>query len=292
VEPARAAAPGVHHKKKQDAIPPVLERYEAKYTIPFSMVDEISRFIEPYCTLDAYSEKSPDLYYTINSLYFDTPDYLFLRLRLQKADNRFNMRVRTYGEQPVLPWFLEIKHKRGDIMRKYRAKVHTENIEHLLDTPGLLHHHAKNEKEQKSRLLFYKLHHTYNAQPKVLIQYKRKAYISDVEEYARVTFDIRLRSMKQTGYDPLPHEEAMQYSDVQTLFDRDTCVILELKCYTSYVPLWMVDCIRTFQLQRRGFSKYMMGIRQNLTHYTEFNPAVTTMLYDDQLDAIYNEEMV
>ena len=125
------------------------------------------------------------------------------------------------------------------------------------------------------------MHHTYNAEPKVLIQYKRKAYISDVEEYARVTFDIRLRSMKQTGYDPLPHEEEMQNSDVQTLFDASTSVILELKCYTSYVPLWMIDCIRTFQLQRRGFSKYMMGIRQNLMHYSEFDPAVKTMMYDD-----------
>ena len=120
----------------------------------------------------------------------------------------------------------------------------------------------------------------------MLIQYKRKAYISDVEEYARVTFDIRLRSMKQTGYDPLPYETAMQYSDVETLFDRDACVILELKCYTSYVPLWMIDCIRTFQLQRRGFSKYMMGIRQNLTHYSGFDPAVKTMLYDDQPDEL------
>ena len=287
-----ATSTPAYHKTKQSAIPPVLERYESKYTIPFHMVDEISRFIEPYCTLDAYSEKSPDLYYTINSLYFDTPDYLFLRLRLQKAGNRFNMRVRTYGESPVLPWFFEVKHKRGDVMRKYRAKVHSERLDHLLNTPELLHHHVKNEKEEKSRMLFYRLHHTYNAEPKVLIQYKRKAYISDVEEYARVTFDIGLRSMKQTGYDPLPCEEEMQHSDAQTLFDYGTGVILELKCYTSYVPLWMIDCIRTFQLQRRGFSKYMMGIRQNLTHYTEFDPAVKTMLYDDELTDLYSEEMV
>jgi SPX domain protein involved in polyphosphate accumulation len=292
VKNATATALPTHRANKQDGIPPVLERYEAKYTIPFSMVDDVSRFIEPYCTLDAYSEKSPDLYYTINSLYFDTPDYLFLNLRLQKADNRFNMRVRTYGESPVLPWFLEIKHKRGDIMRKYRAKIHSENLEYMLNTPELLRHHAKNEKEERSRLLFYKLFHTYNAEPKVLIQYKRKAYISDVEEYARVTFDIKLRSMRQAGYNPIPVEAAMQHSDVETIFDTGTDVILELKCYTSYVPLWMVDCIQTFQLQRRGFSKYMMGIRQNLSHYREFNPSVRSMMYDEIDNDLYSEETV
>ena len=277
-----------YKKKKQEAMPPVLERYEAKYTIPLYMVDEISRFIEPYCSLDAYSEKSPDLYYTINSLYFDTPDYRFLQLRLQKANDRFNMRVRTYGESPVLPWFLEIKHKRGDIMRKYRAKMHSENLERTLNTPELLHHHAKNEKEEKNRMLFYRLIHTYNAEPKMLIQYKRKAYISDIDEYGRVTFDIRMRSMKQTEYDPLPYENFLHHCDVENLFDPTASVILELKSYTSFVPLWMIDCVKEFQLQRRGFSKYMTGLRQVASHSVTFNPNVRAMLYED----IHEEELV
>lgn len=279
-EPAVKAKP-THKKNKQEGIPPVLERYESKYTIPFSMVDEISRFIEPYCSMDAYSEKSPDLYYTINSLYFDTPDYLFLKLRLQKADDRFNIRVRTYGEDPVLPWFFEIKHKRGDIMRKYRAKFHNENLEELLRRPELLHENAKNEKEAQNRLLFYKTVQTYNAQPKVLIQYKRKAYISDTEEYARVTFDIRLRSMEQTGYDPLPYKNILQSCDIENIYDKDASVILELKCYTSFVPLWMIDCVRTFQLNRRGFSKYMTGLRQVASLSSDFDPSVRTMLHDE-----------
>ena len=278
-----------HKKEKQSGIPPVLERYESKYTIPFWMVDEISRFIEPYCSLDAYSEKSSDLYYTINSLYFDTPDYLLLWLRLQKASNRFNMRVRTYGEAPELPWFLEIKHKRGDIMRKYRARIFSDQLEHILNTPELLRHHAKDEKEEKNRLLFYKLVHTYNTQPKVLIQYKRKAYISDIDEYARVTIDIKMRSMRQNGYSPLPREERMLPCDVQNAYDSGTNVILELKCYTSFVPLWMIDLVREFQLRRRGFSKYMTGLRQVVNSYdVSFNPAVRTMLHDE----IYSEETV
>ena len=77
--------------------PPVLDRYELKYTIPVDLVDPISRFIRPYCEPDRYSAMCHDGFYTINSLYFDTPRYLFLRTRLTNADSRFNMRVRTYG---------------------------------------------------------------------------------------------------------------------------------------------------------------------------------------------------
>ena len=247
-EPAVKAKP-THKKNKQEGIPPVLERYESKYTIPFSMVDEISRFIEPYCSMDAYSEKSPDLYYTINSLYFDTPDYLFLKLRLQKAENRFNMRVRTYGENPVLPWFFEIKHKRGEIMRKYRARFHNENLEELLQRPELLYEKAKNEKEAQNRLLFYKTVKTYNAQPKVLIQYKRKAYISDTEEYARVTFDIRLRSMRQTGYSPLPCTNTLQPCDVENIYDKVcTEVSVESKRFFKIHGKYTTSCFAIFRV--------------------------------------------
>jgi len=270
----------LHSKNKQGGIPPVLERYEAKYTIPLDMVDEISRFIEPYCSLDAYSEKSHDLYYTINSLYFDSPDFQFLRMRLRKADNRFNMRVRTYGEEPVFPWFLEIKHKRGDVMRKYRAKIYSEHLEQMLMTPEMLRHHAKSEKEEKNRLLFYRLVQTYNAEPKVLIQYRRKAYISDTEEYARVTFDKQLRSMPQKGYVPLPDNDRLQPCDVETAFDNQTNVILELKCYTSFVPLWMIDLIKKFQLNRRGFSKYMAGLRRCDIYNEPYYAMPRTMMFD------------
>ncbi|MCX7725446.1 MAG: polyphosphate polymerase domain-containing protein [Chitinispirillaceae bacterium] len=270
-----------HKKHKQEGIPPVLERYELKYTIPLEMVDEICDFISPYCSLDKYSEIAPDLYYTINSLYFDTPDFLLLRLKLQQAETRFNMRVRTYGEKPTLPWFLEIKHKRRDIIKKYRAKIYTENLEQLLTTPELFYHHSKDEKEEKNRMLFYRLVQTYNTSPKVLIQYKRKAYISDYDEYARVTFDIQLRAMLQNDYNPIPEEKLLQNCDIETIFDKDTSVILELKCYTSYIPLWMIDLIRKFQLQRRGFSKYMSGMRLATLNYEKFNPTIKAMLYDD-----------
>ena len=117
-----------------------------------------------------------------------------------------------------------------------------------------------NSSDTKNRQLFERLVFTYNAEPKVLTQYIRKAWVSDVDDYARVTFDIQLRYMHETNYNLQPNEEMMVPCDSETVFDPGCSVILELKCFTQHVPLWMIDMIRFFDLRRRGFSKYMTGL--------------------------------
>ncbi len=101
---------------------------------------------------------------------------------------------------------------------------------------------------------------SYNVSPKVLTQYIRKAWVSDADDYARVTFDINLRYMPETEYNLIPREEEMIPCDSETVFDVGCSVILELKCYTTQVPLWMIDLIRYFDLRQRGFSKYAAGV--------------------------------
>jgi hypothetical protein len=106
--------------------------------------------------------------------------------------------------------------------------------------------------------------YSYNATPKVLTQYMRKAYVSDIDEYVRVTFDIDLRYQAEEEYNMIPHEDKMVPLDNEALFDPGSNVILELKCYTTRVPLWMVDLIRYFNLSRRSFSKYVTGVSEVL----------------------------
>ncbi|MBN1130432.1 MAG: polyphosphate polymerase domain-containing protein [Chitinispirillaceae bacterium] len=259
VEPRRGA--------KQFEMPALLERFESKYTIPYDLVEPISEFVAPYCSLDKYSERAPDLFYTINSLYFDTPEFHFLWQRLMKVEKRFNMRIRSYGEQPRPPFFLEIKLRRGDIIQKVRARVNTADLAELFETNGCGRLEEEDEKRMENRQLFCRVAQTYNARPVVLVQYMRKAYVSDIDQYGRVTFDLALRCMPRTGYDPIPVESEMIPCDGSGCFDPGTNVILELKCYTSFVPLWMVDLVKTFHLKRRSFSKYATSLRPVLNRY-------------------------
>ncbi len=246
-------------------------RYELKYTIPFSQVADISAFVEPYCSLDYHSSLSPDKFYQVNSLYFDSPDFVLLRNRLAGLHDRFNMRVRTYGAEPREPWFLEVKRKIGDIIRKYRARVKAGDLARILD-PGLdVGQFLMNPGDAKNAELFRRLAHAYNAVPVVQTTYRRKAYFSTCDDYARVTFDRGLRFQARDAYDPIPSEAAFAPSDLETIFDEGTSVILELKCPAQNVPLWMVDLVRTFELRRRGFSKYSAGMAQVFRRY-EFDP--------------------
>jgi SPX domain protein involved in polyphosphate accumulation len=236
--------------------PPTLHRYELKYLVPFTMVEPMCKFISAYCVLDKHSQNSPDRYYSVNSLYFDNPQLLFLERRLVGIDNRFNMRVRSYGEKSHPPYFLEIKQKSGDIIKKTRATIREDEWPCILTDPSFVAHDL-DEKNLTRINTFTKTAHYYNAEPKILIQYRRNAWVSEYDDYARVTFDIDLKCRLEHLYQFDTRE--MVNFDHYPGFSSEGNVVLELKCYNTQVPIWMLDLIKSFQLHRTAFSKYLYG---------------------------------
>ncbi len=247
--------------------PPVLERYELKFVIPDTMIAPISDFVSIYCSPDKYSRVEDDSFYRVINLYLDTPYFLFLRNRLLRLQNRFNMRIRSYGDTLQSRYFLEIKQKNVMIIKKFRGSIPQEDLTKRTCLIDYIPRAVKNNEELRNIELFQRLMHTYDAGPKVLTQYRRKAYVSDCEEYARVTFDVELKYMAEETFNLTPDSGKMLSYDISTNFDPACNVILEMKCYTSQVPLWMIDCIRTFGLYRRSFSKYTTGVSEVLNCY-------------------------
>jgi VTC domain len=245
----------------------VLERYELKFTIPFEWIDPITDFARTYCHFDRYSTVTPSGFYQVNSLYLDTPDFFFLRQRINGAPNRFNMRVRSYGPQPELPYFLEVKQKCGDIVRKYRAALKHDDLRLMLDVGFDAVPYLKAPWEANNLALFKRLVHHYNAAPVAITSYRRKALFSHCDDYARVTFDIGMCCAAQKEYLPFELPPGLAPTDMETLFDDGTSVVLELKCYSNQVPLWMVDLIRAFGLNRRGYSKYSSAMMRVFGKY-------------------------
>ena len=107
-------------------LPSVIERYELKYVIPYDLVEPISDFFAPYCAFDQHSMAHSDRFYPVNSLYFDSPSYRFLQLRMWGAERRFNMRVRSYGDGLEGPYFAEIKFKTPTCVKKFRATLQAD----------------------------------------------------------------------------------------------------------------------------------------------------------------------
>ncbi len=245
-----------------------LDRYELKYVIPLEMIDSMTDFLSTYCSPDKYSLQTKSGFYRVNNLYLDSPNYRFLKNRMEGVDNRFNMRIRSYGDHSDMPWFMEIKQKTGSVVRKYRAMINDCNWYQAYGEPDFVFQENPGDAfQEKNRMLFERLVFSYNAAPKVLTQYERYAWVSDVDEYARITFDRNLRFMSETEYNLTPREEEMVSCDPEVIFDPGCSVILELKCYALHVPLWMVDLIKYFDLRRRSFSKYMTGIAEVIGLY-------------------------
>ena len=244
----------------RSVIPAILERHELKYSIPVSYIDPISRFIKPYCDLDYHSAIAPDEKYVINSLYFDTRTLEFLQQRMYGKDGRFNVRVRSYGEEGRAPFFLEIKRKSGGTGKKYRAIAQADEWPSILTHPDFRVAESKDSQNTNNLNLFLRIALSYDIAPKILTQYRRKAFVSTVDEYARVTFDTDLRYRLQEHYDITPDSGLINY-DEQAVFGHNQLgeenVILELKCNVGQVPMWMLDLISTFELKQQGFSKYL-----------------------------------
>ncbi|MES2966130.1 MAG: polyphosphate polymerase domain-containing protein [Bdellovibrionota bacterium] len=234
--------------------PLFLERYELKYRIPMSLVRPISNFIESFCEMDHYSATSPDHFYTINSLYLDSPRLFFLQQKEAGVSNRFSMRIRSYGDDPKPPYFFETKYKMREFVKKRRGKVGLTNWAELFDRPELVEELEEDSRDNARH--FLDIASIYNASPVIFAQYRRLAYISTIDDYARVTFDRDLRYMPTNEFTVKPVEKRMvHYDDLEAFIEPGTNVVLELKCERK-VPVWIVDLIRQFDLTQGSFSKY------------------------------------
>ncbi|MEK2646686.1 polyphosphate polymerase domain-containing protein [Bdellovibrio sp. BCCA] len=238
----------------QQVSPLNLERYELKYLISPELIDPISRFVESYCSMDYYSVIQSDHFYTINSLYLDSPSLYLLRYKESAGAFSFNVRIRSYGEGTEPPYFFEVKYKLREFVRKKRAKVLLKDWRNILENeclPNGMDPYSLTNLED-----FLHLKMTYNLGPVILTQYRRKAYLSEVDDYARVTFDRDLRYQEMTDWCVSPHEKSLCHYDHPDSFEEPgKNVVLELKCEKK-IPLWMVELIRRFELVGGSFSKF------------------------------------
>ena len=264
-----------------------LDRYELKYIIPYEMVEPMTDFLMTYCSLDYHSQTAPNHFYQVNSLYFDTPNLTFATNRLYVRSPRFNMRSRAYGDGTKPPYFLEIKVKDGNVVNKYRAKVDDSEWPHMFTDLNYRTNLQGDSGELKNKELFYRTAMKYNASPRIYTQYKRRAFVSEVDEYVRVTMDIDMKCFLDDQYTLIHDEKRLINYDSELVYVKDSNrpngsnVVLELKCYPHQVPLWLLDLIKTFQLTRTSFSKYLASLQTAISYdpahkqYFDFNDRIS-----------------
>ncbi len=231
------------------------ERFEYKYFVPEAWCDRIRRFIAPYTEPDREAGTADT--YTITNLYFDTPHLAFYQAHRNGALDRFKLRVRSYGERGDGDVFFEVKRKTKQVVRKNRARVPRDVWEPVLRGDYRLPLEGaagRNLEDFLGRAL------RFDILPTLLIRYEREAYGSAFGDYARLTLDRAIRWQEPRGLDLEGDETA--WSCVDSPFATNGVregVLLELK-FTSVVPAWMCALVRTFELERCQFSKYLTAI--------------------------------
>jgi len=233
-----------------------IERREYKYLVDEATVEKIRWLIAPFCVLDPYGRSSPDMQYTIESLYLDSPCLATYQANLDELLDRYKLRIRRYPDAPQSPYFLEVKRKVHEVQIKSRAMVGADWAD-LCNDPWV---DARAIRQSGNIERFTTRVHLIGAQPTRLVRYKREAYMSTVDDYARVTFDRGIRgyrvdperwSFESTKSGWLAADHAVGQRSEYDL----GLTLVEMK-FTTRVPTWMVGVIEKCHMQRLSFSKY------------------------------------
>ncbi len=234
-----------------------ITRYELKYAITEELAAGIRDYIRNICTLDKHVPPGMNGY-LVNNLYFDTPDLQFYYDSKFRKPIRYKPRARFYGEKATDTIWPEIKYRHASVIWKKRYPVSVEHWQELF-------FQRKTERREplvKTRLdIFDDFIHWHDVRSVLHVRYFREPYVTDLEGYGRVTFDRQLCCRSTGGSINLGYDEQdmVYYDDPASCKNDDTPVILEIKVET-FVPVWAVELIRTFQLMQRAFSKYCYGI--------------------------------
>jgi SPX domain protein involved in polyphosphate accumulation len=239
----------------------IIERYEYKFLVEDSLVPAIRSFALSTSRLDAHARA--DGAYAIRSLYFDTAAFDLYAANEHEVGRRFKVRARTYPDSPGSPVFLEVKRRFGDVISKSRAAVPRDLWRQAIECDETTLAQLP-ERARSAVSAFACRVHLSHLEPVVLVEYEREAYVSEIDSYARLTFDrnIRVQAKSELDLEADPHRWCSIDHAAQTKTMRGVTV-LELK-FERRPPAWMHAMVRRLELVRYSFSKYCYGVFNEL----------------------------
>ncbi len=212
------------------------ERVETKYLIS---VEKRNALLDAVGTRFRDDDFGPS---TVESIYFDSPDYRLIRTSIEKPLYKEKLRLRCYNtptdDSPV---FLELKKKYNQVIYKRRETMT------LAEARAYLAGGELPKDTQIMHELDWALHAHGDLVPAALISSERLALVSRDDRELRVTFD---RNPRWRG-EGIALEKG---SAGAPLLDSDT-YIMEIKSIGA-MPLWLADELDELELFPSSFSKY------------------------------------
>ena len=234
-------------------------RYELKYLITWQQRDAMLADLLSHMSPDSHGDGAGQ--YAITSLYYDSPRYGAYWEKLEGEKLRRKVRVRTYGEQSVLPdtsCFLEIKERHNKTLTKRRVRLPYQAAATFSNLNKFSQQFAKADDVAKQAVVdeVEYLYRTRHLQPTCVVRYNRLA-LNGSENYhdLRVTFDTELRArthdltLLSTG-----HAE-------DSYFLPPGMCVMEFKANRS-VPYWLAQIAHKHRCTMRRISKYCLALEK------------------------------
>ena len=224
-------------------------RQELKFLVHHSLKRQLMARWERYLLPAPFTNKHAVT--PILSQYYDSPDLTFYREKLDGISLRNKVRLRVYGldYQAGMTAFLEIKHRQGDLVRKYREQIEDFGPHHLDPTTW-----APRAKVMESALLTLLERHRLAATAQVY--YQREAWEGAVEPDVRVTWDTMLTALH-------PHEKLTRdlIDNPHRQMMAETLSVLEVKA-TKGIPPWVNDGVLAAELRQQTIPKYITAVER------------------------------
>ncbi|OGZ45470.1 MAG: hypothetical protein A2756_00430 [Candidatus Ryanbacteria bacterium RIFCSPHIGHO2_01_FULL_48_27] len=186
-------------------------------------------------------------WYTVTSLYFDTPQLGDYYDKSGGFLERKKLRARIYadhwdGQSPI---WIEVKKKRDMAFQKTRALLSPEEWQELCNhSYATLLARARPTKDQIAleEFVWYTLQE--GRRPTAYVRYKRTPFLREDDETLRITFDEDIRCARANNLSPQPFADRITEQ-----------IIMEVK-FAARLPAWFHSMIKKLDIRRESFSKY------------------------------------
>lgn len=242
----------------------IFKRYEIKYMLTREQKRQLCHRMEQEMVADEHGKS------TIQSLYFDTPDYLLIRRSLDKPFYKEKLRLRSYGvATPDSSVFIELKKKYDSVVYKRRIGMSERNANAYLLS------HKPISDSQIAREIDYCMTYYPDLAPKVLLSYEREAFYHKTDRNLRITFD---ENILWRDYD-VDLKAGIYGREILT----DDQTLMEVKT-TGAIPLWLVRFLSENRIYKTSFSKYGTAYKTMMQHTAE-----SEVLLDAAAASIYEK---
>jgi VTC domain-containing protein len=238
-------AQGVHK-------PLVMQRWEVKYVVDRTTRTGLERDLSALMRPDAFAGN--DGTYIVRSLYFDSPDYMAFHSKVSGDAVRHKVRTRIYTDDPSQAAIvrLEVKsrilatiHKVAcDVSREEYLEIWEALQRRTLPRDAILDNHP-------GVADFFRLQKQYSMEPKVIVQYRRKAWERRDISRVRTNFDDEIVASRHTDLlgDLHGARRLMQYGHS----------VFEIKV-DGVMPYWLHMLTDKYGLRNEAFSKFCYSI--------------------------------